>query len=53
MGEMALSSAMAVSEGASAMSFVAIACLTPSSQSPVRRPMQTISNATPRTRSPA
>jgi hypothetical protein len=32
---------------------VAIACLTPSSQSPVRRPMQTISNATRRTRSPS
>jgi hypothetical protein len=31
---------------ASAMSFVAIACLTPSSQSPVRSAMQTISSAT-------
>jgi len=35
------------------MSFVAIACLTPSSQSPVRRAMQTISNAIPRTRCPS
>jgi hypothetical protein len=35
---------------ASAMSFVAIACLTPSSHSPVRRAMQSISNATLRTR---
>jgi hypothetical protein len=38
---------------ASAMSFVAIACLTQSSQSPVRRPMQIASNATPKMRVPS
>src|SRR5262249_41821925 len=35
---------------ASAMILFAIACLTSSAQSPIRRPMQTCSNATPRTR---